>query len=105
MNVCTYIEPCIDHAGIIFSIIEVEKHKAQYQHNRGILQHNREKFQHSLATTNTKLRKLICLEFQVMGSCYTSMHKDLRMNDTVNDMNILIVGLNFKALHMWIHVK
>ena len=28
------------------------------------------------------------------------MHKGLRMNDTVNDMNILIVGFNFKDLQM-----
>ena len=28
------------------------------------------------------------------------MHKGLEMNDTVNDMNILIVGLNFKAVQM-----
>ena len=33
------------------------------------------------------------------------MHMDLGMNDTVNDMNILMVGLNFNAPHMGIHVK
>ena len=30
---------------------------------------------------------------------------DLGMNDRVNDMNILIVGLNFKAPHMLTQAK